>query len=395
MPGGIRQRLRRACFTTSRVAGGVLIALLAACGDAVTDVPVVGRPAERAEVRLGQGAPFSHPTSYACFLSVREPRGATYRFFLVPLHFAPGLEGGGGTTRYRYRGYQGGGELAVVANCIIPRSPRAAAQLTRRLRNGTEPQGVEGGDGGAVIQSCVVTELGCLLPPLIVNSCQYGGFYPDCREPLDSDIPPCMDGGGCGGSEPVAGVGGGGGTPCLDCFPPEDDPCKTGYPLLDDTVTQNALRLLWNRSNYGPNIPMLDRWERGGWLVRDPVTLVYRFEIFPDEWSQNCRILVPEGTRPPPHTVALVHSHPFRRGERMTTCPGLRIGEVEFKLPYRNATSFDDDSTIIAINTKEREAGGAGGLVGIMIDADSITAFSSTNDQVKIGRCGYPETSNG
>jgi hypothetical protein len=155
--------------------------------------------------------------------------------------------------------------------------------------------------------------------------------------------------------------------------------------MLDDTVTQAAFRTIWSKSNYGPAVAMGQRSEHGGWLLQDPVTGGYRFELFPDEWSEACSIDFPPGTLPPLNTVALIHTHPFHHGEVLTTCPGVVLPGRTIPLTYRNATSFADDSTVMETNRRAS----SGAMLGLMIDADSITAFTSTANQVKFNRCGY------
>lgn len=216
------------------------------------------------------------------------------------------------------------------------------------------------------------------LPPIEVTACQYGGFYPDCKDPLPS-----------GGSVspmsrlPPAGPQSGGGTSGTP--PPDTTPCRTNMRMLDDSVTQAAFRTIWAKSNYAPTVDMAQRSEHGGWLIQDPATNVYRFQLFPEEWSRSCEIDIPAGTVPPSNTVALLHSHPFHRGELLTACPGLVTPTRVIPVGYRNDTSFSDDSTVMAIN----RSAASGAMVGLMIDADSVTAFTSTASQIKVNRCGY------
>jgi hypothetical protein len=166
------------------------------------------------------------PAKFACLVSDREPDGGGYRYLVVPLHFGQGQLGDGGTAVLRYRGYGRGATLEVAANCIIPNSERAATAVSRRLGRRT----AEPAEDGLQLQGCAVSDSGCMIEGLDVKACQYGGTYPDCREPLDSEIPECYDGGGCGGGPVI--YTGGGPTVCEECLPPEEEQPGPNCPSL-------------------------------------------------------------------------------------------------------------------------------------------------------------------
>lgn len=355
----------------------LLAFVLGACGRDVMGPSDAGLPSTREELRVSAPAANGRPSLHACFLSIREPGGTRYRYFTVDLHL--GGPRRAGAVAYRYRGFDGGEGPAVVANCMIPADARAAERLTRWLRNGDAPEEVA--EQQAALLGCV-TEGECALPGLVINACQYGGTYPNCREPFASEIPPCMDGGGCGGWEGGGGYGGGGsgGDPCLECFPPPPpDPCRTPDTILNSIPVQNGLAELWNASN--PSGVLFSRVEQGGWIVQ-MADGSYRLERWAGLNARFCAMdgfvnLPSEGS-----AVAWVHTHPYAIGEDILNCD-MQIAD------YQGDPSPEDRLQVVSFG---RLLGRAAGLPGYLIDANGIRRFGSARSpahEPRYARCGY------
>lgn len=222
---------RRGRLASATTAACVVVATSWGCGEqlAAPDIDTgVTANFEATSARAGA----ERLQRFACFVSARETEGTGYRYLLVPLHFGSGRIGDGTTSVLRLRGYGGQGSLEVAANCVIPNTPRTAAQVVRQLA----PRG-EFAMTGTTIQGCVVDETGenpCILEGIVANGCQYGGIFPDCREPFENDIPECYDGGGCGGGPVVS--SGGGSSPCEECLPPDEQPGPNCPSILSGKV---------------------------------------------------------------------------------------------------------------------------------------------------------------
>ena len=129
---------------------------------------------------------------------------------------------------------------------------------------------------------------------------------------------------------------------------------------------------------------MSQRREQGGWLIRNPDN-TFRFEPFPATYATSpCAIALPMPLPIPPGAVAMVHTHPFRNGERMTSCDWQETPYGTFPVTYRNTTSMDDDQVLRRLQTT-----GAPELIGIMIDADKIVAYNAGPTESSFQRCGY------
>lgn len=89
----------------------------------------------------------------------------------------------------------------------------------------------------------------------------------------------------------------------------------------------------------------------------------------------------------------MVHTHPYRRGEKLTECP-----KQELNLPnlppgfsdyqnYNGDSSIDDDQTIRDVRTRYPE------LLGLLLDNEGYVPYTGTDtdtpDQRRIPRCGY------
>ncbi|HEU0055562.1 MAG TPA: hypothetical protein VFQ39_20380 [Longimicrobium sp.] len=203
--------------------------------------------------------------------------------------------------------------------------------------------------------------------------CFYGGVWPNCLAPPrpgeENDYLP-------GGGDPdPAGSGGA----------DEDDPCNTGLLMLDAPGTQEGFASIWSKSGFG--LPMAQRRERGGWLIRDPDGS-FRLQEFPDSWQTHpCQINVPASATVPAGAVALVHTHPYSRGEQLTGCPTQSIpGVGSFHVNYTGDSSIPDDSTMLRLREHVSPA-----MIGIMIDNDEIVAYngSSAAEPTRRPRCGY------
>jgi hypothetical protein len=366
------------------VAGAVLLGA-SGCGEQITGVEEPAA-APSHEVAAARNTPSHGSTSYACFLSIRDRATGGYRYYHLPLTFPEGMARRGGSTSYRYRGYEQGTEYAMLANCHIPESPRAADWLTRQLLGGTVPRTrpSPSADGEASLLAC--SENVVCLDGIDAHVCQWRGTYPNCKPPLAGDVPPCYDGGGCGGGDPIS--TGGGETACEDCFPPDEEPpCVTTDSILNAAAVQNGLRLIWDQSN--ADAEMLSRREVGGFVVRDPL-LGYTFQAFPASWSAtSCSISPTPGFTPPVNAVAWVHTHPYQNGESMTGCPPDRIVVggtlINVYTRYMNDPSGDDG--VVAQRW---------GIPGYVLDKERITRFVGSAQSAekyvitsRINRCAY------
>lgn len=353
---------------------------VAACGDVAAPLEPETPPGSRVEARSPR-AP-QPAQGYACVLGLRDGATGTYRYHRLTLAFPAGLAREGGTARYRYRGLDGGAGYAFFANCTIPRDARAADWLTREFRGGPVPPGSE--SDGASLLACRDGEI--CLAPIEATVCQYRGTYPNCKPPLAGDVPPCYDGGGCGGGDPIS--TGGSGPICEDCYPEDEDPpCETGNPMLDSPEVQRGMDQLWEASD--ADAPMADRRERGGWILKNSLG-EYSFRAFPSEWTIGaCGINAPAYTVPPAGTVAWVHTHPYHTGEPLTACDPERVmvGGVTFLAytRYSNDPSRPDGELAVRWN-----------LPGVIIDHDKVTQYKgepSSRDRFTVtsrhNRCGY------
>lgn len=191
--------------------------------------------------------------------------------------------------------------------------------------------------------------------------------------------------GGWGGGDDPWNWNGGGGT---DPYPPADTtrPCQTNYPLLDDSVVQQKFAEAWEASNYGA--PMNDRREQGGWIIRTPDGRLTA-QPFPATWpAYQCGIDIPNDALAPVGALAMYHTHPFKRGDRLTGCdPQVLPGGGRVFINYRNESSIADDSALVGFRRRN-----APDLIGLILDADSIIAFDGSGVQshdIKVERCGY------
>jgi hypothetical protein len=213
-------------------------------------------------------------------------------------------------------------------------------------------------------------------------------WKPDCGACATSTIGSPEDmqgvsgcpGGGTGpgsGGDPTAPGGGGGGTPpppppCPDggCEEPQPDPCITGDPKLDDPDVYNGFSALWAASNYDPTVPQSQRSERAGWLVQDG--LGYRLVEIVNAAFYPCGVDIHE--TPPAGAVGVVHTHPWKIGETVTTCASGAV-------LYTGTPSGDDQATLRQF----------GFTTGYILDANGIGRFSASGGETVLreNRCGY------
>lgn len=255
-----------------------------------------------------------------------------------------------------------------------------------------------GAPGYDELQGCVTDPNGvCPIGGIVVNP---GAPPPDCNVWYSPSCGECMTGGviagpdgissvclGGGGTDPAPGGGGdpyapggggGGGTPppppCPDdsCEAPEPspDPCVTGDAKLDDPDVYDRFSSLWAGSNYDPGIPQEQRREKAAWLVQD--ALGYRLVEIVNAYFYPCSVDIRE--TPPAGAVGLVHTHPWRVGEVVTTCASGAV-------LYTGTPSEDDQATLRRF----------GFSTGYILDASGIGRFSGSGGEAaqREHRCGY------
>jgi hypothetical protein len=268
-------------------------------------------------------------------------------------------------------------------------------------------QPVAPGDGAPAYEDAAQTSSCCILDPVIVVA--PGPVECDPYQSLDwceGDGGECMTSWtGSGDESGYLSTEGcndtGGGSPGDGSSPPppgapspaeppptvQPDTCKTGDPTVDDPAVQQAFIHIWSNSNYGPDVPMNQRIEDGGWIIRNADGTL-RFMSFPVSYGRgHCSIDIPAGVSPPAGTVAWVHSHPFAAGEKLTECDWQSIpGVGNFPLTYQNQSSAADDQA----QAQWRAQGY--NISAYMIDANTIVRFDGTGTaqgETKYSRCGY------
>jgi hypothetical protein len=190
-------------------------------------------------------------------------------------------------------------------------------------------------------------------------------------------VVPWPDWGSSQGDQPSYGGGWDPGTPN------SEPACPDEYTLLNDANVQAGFQDLMLRSN--PDAPMLDRREQGGFLKNNGDG-TFGITLFPPEWgSTSCGINVPPGAVIPPGTIALVHTHPYTRGEPQTGCDFQELPNgIRMPLNYNGDTSNYDDKTMAELRKHYPQ------LVGIVLDKDNIIVYDGDPTRnMRIGRCGY------
>jgi len=367
------------------MAGGICaFGLLAACSDITEPVlpdsvpPRVERNHHVGSVRVSPEA-----TAYICNTSLGTPGGVNrYRYGRFYLSFPPGLTGKEkGSTTFQYRLLHADGEIAGAADCTVPATPQALEMVREFFRL---PADGTGGvlQGGTCIYN-VEGKIEC--EPVSGTAIMPEGGK--CDPTIHFG---CKEDTGSGGSnfwnpptEPWGEETGGGDDPN-----PPPDPCTTGAPTIDSPAVQKGFEDLWNRSNYGPDVPMSQRREQGGWLIQN-ADGSFHIQPFPTSWrSTPCMIDMPNPLPVPPGAIAMVHTHPYRNGERLTACD-LQETPWGFSAPitYRNDPSTDDEQVLRDLRVNSPQFG------GIIIDADKIVAYTggegAPGTEARFDRCGY------
>lgn len=338
----------------------------------------------RVRTRVEELFPGSHARSQSAW---RHGRGF--------VQFAPDERAhDGAVMAYHFRGYENGTEVVSAADCLIPRTGRAIQKMNAGFGVLTTRSPASRADGlptGPRFGDTQCVESTCTLQNLYVSACSWGGIWPNCYNRPESNTalqcgamdPAC---GGWGGGEDPWNWDGGGGT---DPYPPPEDtakrPCHTGYEVLDDSVVQAKFMEAWETSGYDTR-PLSDRIERGGWVIKT-AEHTYTVEAFPATWRATaCGIELPSDAWPPLGTVAMFHTHPYRRGELLTACDPVDLpGGRKAFVNYRNESSIADDSALTSFRQR-----GASNLIGLILDADKISAYDGSGDvQVAVDRCGY------
>jgi hypothetical protein len=194
--------------------------------------------------------------------------------------------------------------------------------------------------------------------------------------------------------------GGGGGTAPPPSEPPADT-CLAGDEALDAPAVKQGLKDLWTRSN--PDAPQAQRLEQAGWIVR---SWDGSYSMVPFAVSVQGPCNINGNLYAPPGAVAFVHTHPFRIGEVMTSCPPLQepdpsapggyrdvvINGQRLYDVYRGNPSGPDRELLDQVNalraglTPPQDQ-----LAGVIIDASRATVYTEDRNEkpVTLPRCGY------
>jgi hypothetical protein len=148
------------------------------------------------------------------------------------------------------------------------------------------------------------------------------------------------------------------------------------FPEISTRLMDSVKNELWKQSNYSPSIPASQRHERGGWIINNG-NGTYSFQQLTDPGTP-CEVLV---TLPPPAgAVALIHTHPWKKGEYSKgTCPNNTSPTYEGKL---------DGEDLVTLRIALRTTGQH--LRGYFMDADGMMVY--TYDPIngrRLPRCGY------
>lgn len=163
-----------------------------------------------------------------------------------------------------------------------------------------------------------------------------------------------------------------------------DEPCATGLSVIDNPETQYGFDRLWSQSGFEK--PMAERREQGAWLIQHADGTV-GWQEFPSTWVRTpCGIDAPSTFVIPEGTIAMVHTHPYSRGELLAQCEKQELpGGMSLYTNYSGNSSIADDDFIKSIRETV-----APNLVGIVIDNDEILGYDgSGGEPQRIPRCGY------
>ncbi len=165
------------------------------------------------------------------------------------------------------------------------------------------------------------------------------------------------------------------------------EPCVTDDEVLN--AIQEDLEALWKSSNgTHTSIPMQDRMEQGGWIVKSGSD--YSFVAFPSDWvTSPCGIDPPADWRDdiPEGLAGWIHTHPFFVGEDISTI--CEYSEDDGDLAYQGMPSIADGDLLFELCRLTQKFD----LKGYAIDGNSIRSYDiniSLNGSFEsIDKCGY------
>lgn len=359
---------RVACYAT--LLAGALA--LAAC----SDQPLAISPDAAAALTSRESANVKEPEAHCTIIRYDGPLDVLGPKEHVVLPLPTGAQHPDGQIlRYKIEARSDDDRVDAEAWCTIPRTLLAFAitnhafGITDGVRARLRGRDHTYADGSVGILGCVSDGF-CVLDPITViapPACSRGDCWPRGDDPGEEDDPGAGEDPGSGESPPSP-----------------DDPCNTGYAALDHPEVQAGFANLWS-SSY-PSAAMADRRERGGWLMQRPDGSHF-IQSFPESWpSTSCGIEIPDGILPPNGTVAMVHTHPYERGEVLTGCGGARLNDRIVIYPkYEVEPSPDDFEAMENLRTIP----GVEDLIGIVLDAEKIHAYTGTGETMDFPRCGY------
>jgi hypothetical protein len=323
-----------------------------------------------------------------CYLSMRISDGPSrYAYKHVRVDFPkPFIGDSTETAVLRYVWKNDGEEPVAAANCRVPRTPEAIAFMDRRLavvgRRRRRDQGAK--DDGTVstmyYADCWTNYKGervCPIEEIIVTP----PLYYQAPRPYDPwSKEPCWAscaGGASQGYNDGLGYGWDPGTP------PQNGPCNTGDPFIDDPKIGEGFTQLWQASNAGAN--MGQRREVFGWVVQTATG--FRIEMITTVASCGGDFRdVPWPVEGPDAVAGFIHTHPYDLGEDILTCNAN--GQVSGFREYDGTPSDIDRQTSIALGEL---LGRTKPLAGLILDGAGIRLFvgNESNMNLSITRCGY------
>jgi hypothetical protein len=334
---------------------------------------VVTAAERRVDTQTENRRPIAQAGSFPCSMSLRLADGTWQMREMSFRYPAYAIAADGATTTFAYRGYDDSQQLMAMADCIVPATRAAAAQLAQTfgaLRT-TSPngRGLRSGANATALTTLEVTACGP----------GYTGEYPNCKK--DS---PTGTGGTVTPTNPASGGGGGGGTTSdpTQQEDPEQPPCESGNPILDSPTVEKGFQDLWSQSNATANLA--DRHEQIGWIVQGTNGYyIYQWPIS-GNWAGFCNgvgdvtaYYPPEG---PGAIVGFVHTHPYALHENVLNCEGQIV-------EYLGHESDADRAASVQLG---QILGRSEPLTGWIIDRDQITAFEGLWQPAgKWTRCGY------
>lgn len=193
---------------------------------------------------------------------------------------------------------------------------------------------------------------------------------------------------------PGIGAGGGQGDPILPNEDElEDEPCLTGDPVLDHSMSVEIFQHLWKQSNVttttssGPIINMRSqRSEAGGWLVKESNGRLKFWDLEQGWVKSSCGLLPPSQGYSPPTLelgetiIGFIHTHPFFEGENISG-----ICSAPDATSY--TSGFSDDDKLKYVEFKRRSGSGTNFNL-YLIDGNNLTTYNGITE-TSYTRCGY------